>query len=292
MKIKTTASIPIFLTLSFIILYALTNVFKAKTAGSSVYLWAVLLQLLAYMVPIAVYFIIFKKKSVKYLSPGKFKPSHIKILISAVLLLTCCGALYMSLLHLIGVGKAGYSVFPKDNVILTVLALVVLPALLEELTFRGLVLREYEKYGTVPAVLFSSVCFAMFHFSFAEFPYYFLSGVIISAVTLITGSLAEAFVLHLAHNLIMLFAGDYLYNLLYNFADTDFIVTLSLIVTLLSLFWFLSVLDGYYKKLSRTDTDINVKKTKLVPSVFAEIFLSPYFLVLVIIFAAVAFDVV
>ncbi len=288
MKIKTTASIPILLTVSFIVLYALTNVFKAYSG----YIWAVLLQIFAYIIPLIAYFIVFKKKNIKYLSPGKFKPSHIKILSSSLLLLTSCGALYISVLHALDIGKAGYTVFPKDNVILTVLILVLLPALLEEIMFRGLVLREYEKYGALPAVLFSSVCFAMFHFSFAEFPYYFVAGIIISVVACITGSIAEAFVLHLLHNLIMLFAGEYLYNLLYNFANTEFIIVLLLIVTLLALFWFLSVLDVYYKKLSRTDHKINEKKQRFSPSVFAEIFLSPYFLVLVIIFAAVAFDVV
>lgn len=292
MKIKTTASVPILLTLSFIILYALTNVFKASSGSNTVYLWAALLQVFAYIVPIIAYFIFFKKKSLKYLSPSGFKASHIKILISATFLITGCGALYMSLMHFLEIGKAEYSVFPKENVILTVLVLVLLPALLEELMFRGLVLREYEKYGLVPTVLFSSVCFAMFHFSFAEFPYYFISGIIISVVALITGSIIEVFILHLLYNLIMLFAGEYLYNLLYNFADTEFIIVLLLIFTLLALFWFLSVLDAYYKKLSTTERNINVQRSKLNPSVFAEIFLSPYFLVLVIIFAAIAFDVV
>lgn len=288
MKIKTTASIPILLTLSFIVLYALTNVFKEYSG----YIWAFLLQIFAYVIPLIAYFVIFKKKNIKYLSPGKFKPSHIKILSSSLLLITSCGALYMSVLHALDIGKAGYTVFPKDNVILTVLILVLLPALLEEIMFRGFVLREYEKYGVLPAVLFSSVCFAMFHFSFAEFPYYFVAGIIISVVACITGSIAEAFALHLLHNLIMLFVGEYLYNLLYNFENTEFIIVLLLIVTLLALFWLLSVLDVYYKKLSRTDHKINEKKQRLMPSVFAEIFLSPYFLVLVIIFAAVAFDVV
>lgn len=292
MKIKTTASIPILLTLSFIILYALTNVFKASAIGNTVYLCAVLLQVFAYIVPIVAYFVFFKKKSLKYLSPSSFKVSHIKILVSAAFLITGCGALYMSIMHALEIGKAEYSLFPKENVILTVLVLVLLPAFLEELMFRGLVLREYEKYGLLPTVLFSSVCFAMFHFSFAEFPYYFISGIIISSVALITGSMIETFVLHLLHNLTMLFAGEYLYNLLYNFADTEFIIVLLLIFTLLALFWFLSVLDAYYKKLSVTDRNINVKRSKISPSVFAEIFLSPYFLVLVIIFAAVAFDVV
>lgn len=292
MKIKTTASIPILLTFSFIVLYALSNIFKASSDGNKAYIWAVLLQVLAYILPIVTYFIVFKKNNIKYLSPGRFKVSHIKILISSLTLITSCGALYMSVLHALEIGKVGYSVFPKDNVLLTVIVLVMLPALLEELMFRGLVLREYEKYGAFPTVLFSSVCFAMFHFSLAEFPYYLLSGIVISTVSLITGSLTEAFVLHLLHNLIMLFAGEYLYNLLYNFANTEFIIVLLLIITLLALFWLLSVLDVYYKKLSSTNRRINDERRKLAPGVFAEMFLSPYFLVLVIIFAAVAFDVV
>ena len=292
MKIKTTASIPILLTLSFIILYALTNVFGALSDKASVYLWAVILQLAAYIAPVCVFFIVFKKKDLKYLSPGRFKASHIKILISSAILITSCGALYMCIMHALDIGKATYSVFPKDNVILTVLLLVVLPAFLEELVFRGVVLREYEKYGMLPAVLFSSLCFAMFHFSFAELPYYLISGIVISVVTLIMGSLAEAFVLHLLHNLIMLVGGEYLYNLLYNFGDTEFIIALLLIITLLALFWLLSILDSYYKKLASTDRYIDGTKPKQKPSVYADVFLSPYFLVLVIIFTAVAFDVV
>ena len=180
MKIKTTASVPILLTLSYIILYALTSVFNAYSESSSVYLWAAILQICAYVIPVIAYFIVFKKKNLKYLSPGKFGPSHIKILLASAVLITSCGALYMSFMHAFEIGKAGYSVFPKDNTVLTVLLLVALPAFLEEVVFRGLVLREYEKYGMLPAVLFSSVCFAIFHSSFAEFPYYLVSGIIIS----------------------------------------------------------------------------------------------------------------
>ncbi len=292
MKIKTTASIPILLSFSFIILYALSNVFKASSSDLKKYIWAVLLQLFAYIIPAVAYLIISKKKSIKYLSPGKFKLSHIKIIISSTFLIISCGALYMSVMHAFDIGKAEYSVFPKDNVILTVLFLVLLPVFLEEFIFRGLVLREYEKYGLLPTVLFSSITFAMFHFSFAEFPYYFVSGIIISVVALITGSIAEAFIIHLLHNLFMLFLGEYLYNLLYNFVNTEFIIVLLLIISLLALFSFLSVLDAYYKKLSTVKPQKEEKRLKTEPIAYAEIFLSPYFLVLVIIFTAIAFDVV
>ncbi|MEM9134048.1 MAG: type II CAAX endopeptidase family protein [Actinomycetota bacterium] len=85
---------------------------------------------------------------------------------------------------------------------LLVVAVVVMAPLVEELFFRGLLLQSIDRaIGPVPAVLISSVVFALVHVEPIVLPGLFLFGVVASVITLRTGSLGIAWALHAAFNL-------------------------------------------------------------------------------------------
>ena len=65
----------------------------------------------------------------------------------------------------------------------------VLPAVFEELGFRGAVLPAYENRGTIRAVLISALLFTSLHASFVGFPTQLLLGIVMGSLVVVTGSL-------------------------------------------------------------------------------------------------------
>lgn len=96
---------------------------------------------------------------------------------------------------------AVYLEIPGGNTVLMLLCQVLLPALLEELLCRGILLEEYRVYGDGVAVCISAVLFAMLHVNPANLFFYFCLGLILGAATVTTGSLIPAVVMHALCNL-------------------------------------------------------------------------------------------
>lgn len=72
----------------------------------------------------------------------------------------------------------------------------------EEIIFRGGVLRGLEKYGKGFAVLFSALLFGVFHGNLLQSPYAFLVGLVLGYVT-VEYNVLWAMVLHMVNNLIL-----------------------------------------------------------------------------------------
>ena len=86
--------------------------------------------------------------------------------------------------------------------VMLVMAVVVMAPLVEELFFRGLMLRSLEhRFGRVAAVLVSSGVFALVHFDWILVPGLFAFGLVTSMVVLFTGRLGMAVALHMGFNL-------------------------------------------------------------------------------------------
>jgi uncharacterized protein len=89
-----------------------------------------------------------------------------------------------------------------DFVILGVLVSVVAPVV-EELFYRGLVLRAFERrFGSTTAVVASSLWFGASHFQLVQFPALFLLGAVLAVLTVRTGRLGPAIVAHVVFNAI------------------------------------------------------------------------------------------
>lgn len=97
---------------------------------------------------------------------------------------------------------------PLDNVgqfIAFSFLLAVLPALEEEIFFRGLILDSVycgkaRGFRTVYAVFTVSLCFALYHGSLTQFFYQLIYGVFLALLTLKSGSIIPAIAAHFANN--------------------------------------------------------------------------------------------
>jgi membrane protease YdiL (CAAX protease family) len=87
------------------------------------------------------------------------------------------------------------------GVVLLVLVTVVMAPIVEELFFRGLVLRSAERrWGTGWAIAFSSVLFGITHFEALQLPPLILFGLIAALLTVRTGRLGPAIWAHVGFN--------------------------------------------------------------------------------------------
>ncbi len=102
--------------------------------------------------------------------------------------------------------------FSTQNPLVLVLTMVVLPAVTEEFLMRGVVLGEYEQYGTTRAVLLSALIFALFHANPIHFVSLFVAGICYGLLTLLFDSVYPALIAHLFNNsaaLLLYYHKDY-----------------------------------------------------------------------------------
>ncbi len=206
------------------------------------YLSIIVLQLLIFAVPGWLYCKLQGQDFTKRLSLRAPRPSHILFMLSALLVMIAGGLLIS--IHTGGIesntrGFSLYETFVADSasspgaVLYHLLAFAALPALCEELIFRGILLTSLQSRGTVCAFAFSSLYFGMLHFDFAQLPVYMFAGVILCLVTRVTRSLPAAMMVHFLYNIFGLFGQSALARF-YSYSGNDamfrFLLTLFLLI--------------------------------------------------------------
>jgi membrane protease YdiL (CAAX protease family) len=93
------------------------------------------------------------------------------------------------------------------------LAYAAIPAICEELIFRAILCREFEKHGAVCAIGASAIFFALLHFDLALFPVYLFAGILLALSMYATGSAIVPMIIHFFYNLIGLFGQPFLTSL-------------------------------------------------------------------------------
>ena len=86
--------------------------------------------------------------------------------------------------------------------LLHILQLVVVPAVTEELVFRGVIMQSLRQFSDWFALLVSSMLFALIHPSVANLPHAFISGMLIGYFVLRTGSIFTGMFIHGFYNLL------------------------------------------------------------------------------------------
>lgn len=78
--------------------------------------------------------------------------------------------------------------------------IAVMPAVCEELVYRGVLYRNYRKSGMVVGLFLSGFLFGIMHMNLNQFSYAFVLGILLALVNEITGSMLPAMFLHLYIN--------------------------------------------------------------------------------------------
>ena len=223
--------------------------------------------IVAFLLPTLVFYLIYKGKKNGVLTAQKVRGGQ-RYIFSSLLLLIVCAMLTQSLrYYFYGAPSGGNARFSESNLPLLLFCYAVLPAVLEECLFRGVILRFYtNRLGGLCAIVVSSVMFSMSHFSGEDFLSYFLSGLILGSCAYVTGSLFSVILMHLINNVFSL----YLENAVLKIATESKSIVLMLFLlsaaALLLLFWTLYELEilckEKYLACTKTSTEKSFEETR------------------------------
>lgn len=96
-----------------------------------------------------------------------------------------------------------FNSYEPDNLAGLAVCLVstaVMPALCEELFFRGEIMRSYERFGPGAAVFISALLFGLMHGNIEQVFFAFICGLVLGASVIITGSLWAGVTIHFFNN--------------------------------------------------------------------------------------------
>lgn len=213
MKQKTNLYAPILagVILTLIAVSSLAVPFAKGLAGD-LFLVETILRLLIFLLPLAFYC---RVRSVNPVSSLQLRSFSLKklpflavlcaILFAGILLLRYAGLFLFEESAFLDTPSAMPYFSDGSKSLLSVLSSAVLPAVLEELLFHGILLEEYRPYGPLQAVVMTSLLYAMIHLSFANFAYYLFVGASLGVICVSAGSVIPGLVIHVLLNLSALY---------------------------------------------------------------------------------------
>lgn len=247
---------------------------SALQSGGEVYLVVALLQVLIFIVPCVIYLKLRRTADVREFRLRLPKARHVTFMLSVLISMISGSALINYLMSsLVGNAYHESSISYTSAVfgggvsggIYAVVAFALLPAVCEELLFRGIVLREYECGGIGCAVLFSTMLFAMSHFSFVRAPVYLFSGLALAFALYVTESVIASAALHAAYNASVLFLEEFVYKVVNRQGIVIFLFVLGavLLVSLVFAFGEAEKIYSYYGVMNMRSPQIPKKKERL-----------------------------
>lgn len=288
--------IPVFITYVLLLLSRLIEAALLKPENEAI--GVVMLQLLIFLLPALVICRLRGNAFTARLRLRLPRPSHILLLLSALLALIA-GSLLISIqtggIHTLDHRFSLYDTFVSQqgdgagDVVQLVLAYAVMPAVCEEFLFRGVLCAELEHRGLLCAVTFNALYFGMLHFQLQQLPVYMFAGVLLCLVLYATRSLPAAMLLHFAYNLFGLFGQPALTQFYQYTGSTALFTFLLTVILLLSAVLFCGeagrIYRGYARASVSTPYRVSIPRAEL-PSLLLQTLLSPVGVACIVLYLA------
>ncbi len=279
---------------------------KLSITGRGIFAAIFAISAIAFVLPSAAFAAFTRKHSlVLFSKPAK---SSSKLLFSGSFLLVFTALLIQIITYRISdQPQTTLGALLSDNgYFYALLCYAILPAVLEELLFRGIAFSLYEKScGGLGAVIGTSLFFAMSHLSGREFFLYLAAGIILGFVVYITRSVFVTIVLHLINNIFSFYLENSVFRITAENKSGILAIFLLSGLFLLCLFWFLTDVEAICRKRYLSSPPMIAKKEdekdpsfageeKLCPrlfppktdakTLFSRLFMSPFLWTSAIIF--------
>ncbi len=254
MRTKSTFTAPILLLVILTLQTFASRLDYVNAAiSSSPYLsWGIVL-LIVYALPAAIYMQIRGKALTERMRIRPFRFDHLYLLVLALLALEAGS----SALELLSAGLLGNtkivlysgSAFAVDGdpAVYRLIVFAVLPAILDEWVFRGILTVEYESVGPLPGALIASLMCASTLLSVGRFVPALCCALVFAAVMFATRSLFASVFLHILHNIVSLILERYLTRAANIESDRRIILMLALlVVAAVSMFAMLAEMQRIY----------------------------------------------
>ncbi len=139
--------------------------------------------------------------------------------------------------------------------IVGIICIAVAPAIFEELFCRGIILREYESYGSTFAIFASALAFLVLHNSVTSAISMLLLGLMLAFIVTTTNSIFPAMIFHFALNFFSLTVSYISESVIPYHLQSDFSLVINILFIFLALTFFITViavLNSKSKKIGRT----------------------------------------
>jgi membrane protease YdiL (CAAX protease family) len=225
------------------------------------YLSIVMLQVMIFLIPGVIFCKLRGSTFTERLRLRLPRPSHILLLIAALIGLisgTLLISIYTGGIETLDQGFTLYDTFSAgggsdlSEVLYLILAYAVLPAVCEEFVYRGILCASLEERGLLPAIVYSAVSFGMLHFELSHLPVYIFAGLLLCAVMYATRSLLSTVIVHFAFNLFGLFGQPALTQFYLYTGSTELFTFLLVVIFLLSAILFCGEAGRIYRGYART----------------------------------------
>ena len=122
-----------------------------------------------------------------------------------------------SLLYKLGINLSTlpYELTTK-NYFISLISLVIAPAICEELLFRGIIFRGLQKHGKVVSITISALMFSLFHMSLSQTLYPILMGILLGVIMYYENNIYYCIAVHLTNNFLSLTLSYFKINLIFN----------------------------------------------------------------------------
>ena len=277
-KLKKFRLDPAMLTFFVYIMLLLSRLaMKTISEAGNEYLSLVIFQLLTFGLPAAIWcrlreidrFKIDRQRYVSRLRMSRPRLSHAVITAAAVFALIS-GCLLLSLnfsgesslegsFSLYDTFVSKYNGTPLGALWL-ILAYAALPAIGEELIFRGIICSEYDRYGVICSVTVSSLWFSLLHFNFAKITVYIFAGLVLALLLYATRSLYTVMIAHFVYNLFGLFGQQYITEFYITAGSVGVVVIILVIILLLAAVVFCGSAAKLYSGYSKRDEPSNYRE--------------------------------
>ncbi len=204
---STPVSVPLLTAVIYVLLSLSGQYLSAENIGTdSVFLVIIIIQIIVFAVPSFIYYGLRGGKLNYPVISGKVSGNTV-LFTAGAFGVVFFGCLLIKLVFYssgVEVGNdKGYmdALFAmEDGKFGMFLAYALVPALCEELFFRGIVFCEYKKYGSVNSIIISALYFTMVHFTSDGFLIYLFAGFILGAVTSVSRSVWPSVAIHTLFN--------------------------------------------------------------------------------------------
>lgn len=213
MKLKPYTTAPFLAALVYLLTICAGHFLSELDTTSEGYLYALGgIQFAAYALPLLLYGLLFggiRFRRMRFSLPTAVSIPLQFLLLAVLLVGTSLLSMFLRRVGIIADAGEGSGGVSSPN-ILAIAVAAVIPAVCEEILFRGVIMSSFEECGISPAIIGSSLLFAFAHMSFEELPLYFFAGVVLAFAVYASRSLFTAIFLHAVYNVASLCLGDYL----------------------------------------------------------------------------------
>ena len=303
MKIKGIHAAPALVTIVGALMLATSYIDISKISkNTNPYLTVMILQLICIGLP-AVFFCLLRPQEYRHTLGLRIpKVRHITISVYALIMLVSGGIALSILMYMLfpeafsasGMDMKNLNIaeYTDKDSIYAALTFAILPAILEEFLFRGVVRSEYSKYGALSSVLLSSLLFGMLHFTPVRLPIYVFSGIVLALLAGACNSIIPSVLVHIANNLFVLYFEKYIYKIAGKHSGGLTLLAFIVVsVLLLAAILFFGRAQSLHREFAMENRPSPlIKKVKISDSpLIVQSILSPTLLIFVVLYVAAAF---